>query len=54
MLFDVENDKLREVTNVVTIEKTVIEDAVITEFLVDNKVVSVELTEDKEQDAMQG
>lgn len=46
-----ENDKLREVTNVVTIEKTVIEDAVITEFLVDNKVVSVELTEDKEQDA---
>jgi cell division transport system ATP-binding protein len=46
-----EDDKLREVTNVVTIEKTVIEDAVITEFLVDKKVVSVELTEDKEQDA---
>jgi len=49
-----EDDKLREVTNDVTIEKTVIEDAVITEFLVDKKVVSVELSEDKEQDANVG
>lgn len=45
-----EDGKLREVTNSVTIEKTVVDDAVVTEFLVDNKVISVEVSEDKDSD----
>lgn len=39
------NQKLTEVTNTVSIEKTIIEKAIVTEVLVDDTVVSTEITE---------
>ena len=45
-----ENSKLREVTNSVTIEKTIVDDSILTEILVEDKVISVEVSEDNDPD----